>query len=70
MNSKAGSKQQHPPASEGGPDISKMIEKSGCSVPYYKLEDCLGESDRDFRKCQEQLKELKSCYNKVIKDIE
>ena len=33
-------------------DIEDMIEKSGCNDIYMKLEECLGEADRDWRKCQ------------------
>ncbi|CAN0235541.1 unnamed protein product, partial [Ascophyllum nodosum] len=36
----------------------------GCSADYYKLEDCLGEHDRDWRRCQEQVKALKKCNEK------
>lgn len=52
----------HAPASSGGPDITDMIEKSGCSIPYYELENCLGEKDRDFRKCQDAVLNLRKCY--------
>ena len=31
------------------PDIENMIERSGCGEPYYKLEECLGEHDRDWK---------------------
>lgn len=48
--------------SEEGPDISNMIERSGCSVQYYSLETCLGEKDRDFKKCQEEVNLLRKCY--------
>ena len=33
-------------------DIGDMIEKSGCNDRYSELEECLGEHDRDWRKCQ------------------
>ena len=36
----------------GEVDIGEMIEKSGCSDMYSSLEECLGENDRDWRKCQ------------------
>ena len=58
-------KGSHPPVSAGqaeGPDISNMIDRSGCSVQYYSLETCLGEKDRDFRKCQEEVNNLRKCY--------
>lgn len=33
-------------------DIGDMIEKSGCNDFYSNLEECLGENNRDWRKCQ------------------
>lgn len=39
----------------GEVDIEEAIDRSGCSKDYYKLEDCLGEHDRDWRKCQAQV---------------
>ncbi|CAM9310281.1 unnamed protein product [Discosporangium mesarthrocarpum] len=39
----------------GEVDIEVAISRSGCSVDYYHLEDCLGEHDRDWRKCQEEV---------------
>ncbi len=42
-------------------DIDGMIQKSGCALPYFKLEDCLGEHDRDWRKCQDQVIALRTC---------
>jgi hypothetical protein len=42
-------------------DIEDMIEKSGCSEVYYKLEECLGEHDRDWTKCQVTVKALQAC---------
>jgi len=42
-------------------DIDEIIERSGCAKQYYLLEDCLGVSDRNWSKCQEQVKALKHC---------
>lgn len=42
-------------------DIEKMIEDCGCSREYYALEECLGEHDRDWTKCQGVVKQLKLC---------
>ena len=42
-------------------DISAMIDRSGCSEDYYKLEDCLAANDRDWRKCQEFVKQWNLC---------
>lgn len=41
----------------GEVDIEEAIVKSGCSSIYYRLEDCLGEHDRDWRRCQEQVRQ-------------
>ncbi|CAN0577398.1 unnamed protein product, partial [Ectocarpus sp. 12 AP-2014] len=41
----------------GEVDIEEAIDKSGCSSIYYLLEDCLGEHDRDWRRCQEQVRQ-------------
>ena len=45
----------------GSVDIEGMIEASGCSIEYFKLEECLGEYNRDWRKCQATVQALKSC---------
>lgn len=42
-------------------DISQMIDDSGCADIYYQLEDCLGEHDRKWQKCQTQVKQLQEC---------
>lgn len=42
-------------------DISDMIDKSGCSKEYYLLEECLGEHDRRWAKCQTEVNNLKAC---------
>lgn len=48
-------------------DIDDMIDKSGCSLVYYKLEECLGEHDRDWRKCQSEVKALQICNQSIPK---
>lgn len=48
-------------------DIEDMIEKSGCSQEYYMLEECLGEHDRDWRKCQKTVKDLRLCNERPKK---
>lgn len=42
-------------------DLEAMIEESGCSKPYYELEECLGEHDRNWTKCQQEVVKLKEC---------
>lgn len=46
-------------------DVEEMIERNGCAKIYYKLEDCLVEFDRDWTKCQRQVKELKLCNDRL-----
>lgn len=46
-------------------DVDEMIEKMGCSKEYYKLEDCLADFDRDWTKCQQVVKELKLCNDRL-----
>ena len=49
-------------------DISEMIDNSGCAMEYYKLEDCLGEHDRNWSKCQDVVKLLQQCNRRVAVD--
>ena len=42
-------------------DLDEMIEKSNCSAIYHQLEECLGEHNREWRKCQKEVKALKDC---------
>jgi hypothetical protein len=48
-------------------DLAEMIEKSKCSELYYRLEECLGEYNREWRKCQVEVKALKDCSNSSVK---
>ncbi|DAZ98913.1 TPA: hypothetical protein N0F65_001352 [Lagenidium giganteum] len=47
-------------------DIDDMIEKMGCSKEYYTLEECLGETDRDWTQCQQQVKQLRLCNDRLM----
>ena len=42
-------------------EIEVMINKSKCAKQYLLLEQCLGDNNRNFAKCQEQIKLLKLC---------
>ena len=46
-------------------DVEELIERNQCHAEYYKLEDCLADYDRDWTKCQEQVKQLKQCNDRV-----
>ena len=41
----------------------KFIEKAGCLQFHYKVKYCMN-SQKDWRKCQEQLRQLKLCVEK------
>ena len=59
MNSHSGSKLKHESI-----DIENIINKSDCAKEYFRLEDCLGENDRSWSKCQGFVKILKDCKMK------
>ncbi|KAL7679204.1 putative cysteine alpha-hairpin motif superfamily, cytochrome oxidase assembly factor 4 [Plasmopara halstedii] len=48
-----------------GIDLEELIERNRCHEDYYKLEKCLADTDRDWRKCQEQVKKLKQCNDRT-----
>ena len=41
---------------EGGDDDDPIINQDGCGRFYGLLEECMGEHNRDWRKCQAQLR--------------
>ena len=51
--------------SQGGADIEAIIAAHPCSESYASLEVCLGEQDRDWRKCQAEVLALKECSSRV-----
>jgi len=67
-NTETGKQRQHIPLHEQEGDlvdeVEKVIEQVGCADSYYKLETCLGENDRDWRKCQKEVKEFRLCHEK------
>ena len=46
-------------------DIDPLVDQQGCGRVYAQLETCLGEHDRDWRACQDQVKALRDCYQKA-----
>jgi len=46
-------------------DIDPLVDQQGCGKLYAKLEDCLGENNRDWRLCQQEVKNLRECYAKA-----
>ncbi|UPQ99306.1 hypothetical protein HOP50_03g26130 [Chloropicon primus] len=52
------------PTGEELDDVEKVIEQAGCSKTYYELEVCLGENERDWRKCQKEVTAFRLCHEK------
>lgn len=50
-------------------DIERMIETHGCSREYYAVEECMGEHNRVWSKCQKEVTALKKC-NQLKAQIE
>eukprot|EP00922_Rhytidocystis_sp_ex-Travisia-forbesii_P056116 GHVS01083081.1.p1 GENE.GHVS01083081.1~~GHVS01083081.1.p1 ORF type:complete len:125 (-),score=15.22 GHVS01083081.1:217-591(-) len=44
-----------------GGDIYDKIDSTGCTKIYEALENCIVEYDKDWRKCQQELKDFRSC---------
>ena len=40
-----------------------MLERSGCAKQHYTLQDCMIDK-KDWRQCQEEVKEFKACMEK------
>ena len=51
----------HPPADEEEDVIDGVIRKSGCEVAFRKFEDCMVETNRDFRQCAPHALSLQKC---------
>lgn len=43
-------------------EVDPLLEQTGCAQPYTALEECLGENDRDWTKCQKEVQALKECH--------
>mmetsp|Transcript_26940 Transcript_26940/g.75923 ORF Transcript_26940/g.75923 Transcript_26940/m.75923 type:complete len:85 (-) Transcript_26940:321-575(-) len=52
-------------AVEEDDEIDPFVDQQGCGRVYAKLEECLGENDRDWRLCQREVAALKECYSKA-----
>ena len=48
-------------------DWDPQVNQQGCGALYDKLEECLGETDRDFRACKRELQAFRECYDKFQK---
>jgi len=43
------------------------VNQQGCGALYDKLEECLGETGRDFRACRLPLQAFRECYDRFQK---
>ena len=43
--------------------VEKMLEKAGCLQKHYAVQECMAET-RDWRQCQNQVKEFRECIAK------
>eukprot|EP00283_Hemiselmis_rufescens_P008915 CAMPEP_0173430532 /NCGR_PEP_ID=MMETSP1357-20121228/8934_1 /TAXON_ID=77926 /ORGANISM="Hemiselmis rufescens, Strain PCC563" /LENGTH=71 /DNA_ID=CAMNT_0014394885 /DNA_START=209 /DNA_END=424 /DNA_ORIENTATION=- len=57
-----------PPPPDEEDLIDKVIRTSGCEVAFRKYEDCMVDSDRDFRLCAPFSKALAVCMAQKHKD--
>ena len=46
-------------------DINERIDSSRCGKIYRDLEDCLVKADRDWRRCQHEVKVFRECMNRM-----
>ena len=46
-------------------DLGDLVDQQGCGKVYAALERCLERNDRNFGKCQPEVKRLKECYEKA-----
>ena len=50
-------------------DGDRIVSQLGdCRAAYLKLEDCLCDHNRDWKKCQEQVSALRECQEKNRKE--
>lgn len=47
-------------------DVDTLISNSGCSYEYYALEECLGNTGRDFIQCRPLVTQLKQCNDEIL----
>ena len=49
--------------------LEGIMEDSGCKDYYDVLEECLADNQRDWTKCQKQLKAWRGCFNRSDKSV-
>ena len=45
----------------GDVNLELLIERSGCAEAFFAVELCMGERDRAWSACQEQVRRLRQC---------
>ncbi|PRP76553.1 hypothetical protein PROFUN_15030 [Planoprotostelium fungivorum] len=43
-------------------ELHSLVDQFGCAKYYYSVEECLNANNRDFRKCQTEMREFQKCY--------
>lgn len=62
-------KSPHPTiADSASDDITAIIARNPCSSQFKIFEDCLVRTDRNFKACQQEVKELRLCSEKHQKE--
>lgn len=51
------------PMTEEVDPVEQMLKRTGCIELHYKVQECIAET-QDWRKCQDRVKEFKSCMQK------
>lgn len=49
-------------------DIDDRIDSSGCAPEYKLLDECIINANRDWRKCQLEVEQLRKCMAIVAKE--
>ena len=49
----------------GDVNLELLIERSGCAESFFAVELCMGERDRAWSACQEQVRRLRQCRDAV-----
>lgn len=60
VESEKGAKTLHAGSEGEGDEVVNQLGNS-CAKRYFELEDCLAEHNRDWKKCQKEVKALKEC---------
>ena len=50
------------PGGSDGPDFDDLVQQKGCGAAYYEVEDCLVRHNRDWAKCQAEVRRWRECF--------